>query len=73
LSGISSVPFGNVFYAQEIDKLGIKAFYDLKSDLKEMQEIFKKVKVNDLVEYQNIARHLITAMKNNALREENNT
>ena len=57
------VPKWNVFYAQEIDKLGIKSYYDLKSDFKKVQEIFPKIQTADLAEYQSLAYQLIEAMK----------
>jgi len=57
------VPKWNVFYAQEIDKLGIKPYYDLKSDFKKVQDIFRKIQNADLVEYQSLAYELIEAMK----------
>jgi hypothetical protein len=57
------VPKLNVFYAQEIDKLGVKPYYDLKSDFRRIQDIFPKVQNIDLTEYQNLACHLIKTMK----------
>ncbi len=58
------VPFNNVFYAQEIDKLGTKPYYDLKSDFQKAQEIFTKTQSVDISEYQSLACQLIQTMKN---------
>jgi hypothetical protein len=67
------VPFGNIFYAQEIEKLGIKPFYDLKSDLKPIQQIFPKFQSIDLTEYQTLACQLIQAIKTNGKEIKENS
>jgi hypothetical protein len=56
-------PHGNVFFAQRIDDLGKKEQYDPKTDFKEIQEMFSKIRPNDLERYGEIARSLITAMR----------
>ena len=67
------VPYGNVFYAQEIDKLGIKPFYDLKSDLNSIQTIFPRFRSVDFSEYQHLACHLIQALKTNGTEAKENS
>jgi hypothetical protein len=57
------LPFENVFYAQELSNLGIKGYYDPKSDFKRIQDIFQRINLTDLVEYQNTARNMIEATK----------
>lgn len=57
------LPFENVFYAQEIAKLGIKEQYDPKSDFRRIQEIFVKISAEDLRNYGTVACNLIKAMK----------
>lgn len=56
-------PFENVFYTQEISKLGVKGYYDLKSDFKRIQEFFPKINPADMSDYQNIARKMIQSTK----------
>ncbi len=58
------VPFGNVFYAQQIAKLGIKGYYHLASDFVPIQEIFTKINPNEITEYKSIALKMINAFKN---------
>lgn len=57
------LPFENVFYAQEIAKLGIKEQYDPKTDFKRIQEMFPKIASDDLRNYGTVACNLIAAMK----------
>ncbi len=57
------IPFENVFYAQEISKLGIKERYDPNTDFRKIQELFEKIHPNDLQKYGEIAKYLISAMK----------
>jgi hypothetical protein len=66
------VPFDNVFYAQEIDKLGKKEYYDLKSDFKPIQEIFRRTESVDFEEYKRLGIHLIQAMKTNGTEVKGN-
>jgi hypothetical protein len=66
------VPFENVFYAQEIDKLGKKQYYDLNSDFKPIQDIFPRTNSIDLEEYKRLAIHLIHAMKSNGTEAKGN-
>lgn len=56
-------PFENVFYTQEISKLGVKGYYDLKSDFKRIQEFFPKISPVDMSAYQNMARKMIQVTK----------
>jgi hypothetical protein len=55
------VPFGNVFYAQKIENLGIKGYYHLASDFYPIQDIFPKVDSEALSEYKKIALKMIEA------------
>ena len=55
------VNFENVFYAEEIRKLGIKGFYSPKSDFRCIQEVFPRIKTDCLEGYQAIARKLLIA------------
>ena len=64
------LPFENVFYAQEIAKLGIKEQYDPKTDFKIIQEMFTRIKAEDLRNYGTIACSLIKAMKSNPVEAE---
>jgi hypothetical protein len=57
------LPFENVFYAQEIAKLGIKEQYDPRSDFRKIQEIFGRISDEDLRNYGTVACNLIKAMK----------
>lgn len=63
------VPFENVFYAQEIHNLGVKAQYDPLTDFRKVQEIFEKLKDEDLKNYGHIACNLITAMRKKSFEE----
>jgi hypothetical protein len=63
---VEVVPFGNVFYAQQIAKLGIKGYYHLASDFVPIHEIFPKIVPNEITEYRNIALKMIQAFKNQA-------
>lgn len=56
-------PFENVFYAQEVSKLGVKGYYDLKSDFRRIQDFFAKIDSADMNNYQNLARNMIQATK----------
>jgi hypothetical protein len=67
------VPFHNVFYAQEIDKLGTKPYYDLKSDFKKVQDIFPKIQNVEISDYQSLACHLIHAMKTSGTETKENS
>ena len=58
------VPFGSVFYAQQIAKLGVKGYYHLASDFVPVQEIFAKINPNEITEYKNAALRMISAFKN---------
>lgn len=58
------VPFGNVFYAQHIAKLGIKGYYHLASDFVPIQNVFTKIDSNEISEYQSVALKMINAFKN---------
>lgn len=66
------VPAGNVFFAEEIDKLGIKAYYDLRTDFKKVQEVFPRLQSVDLTEYQKMAFNLLKAITNRDLKLEDN-
>jgi hypothetical protein len=57
------LPFENVFYAQEISNLGIKGYYDPKSDFKRIQDVFPRIESSTLSEYQDVARRMIEATK----------
>jgi hypothetical protein len=57
------LPFENVFYAQEIAKLGIKEQYDPRTDFRRIQEIFGRISDDDLKNYGTVACNLINAMK----------
>jgi hypothetical protein len=57
------LPFEDVFYAQEIVKLGIKEQYDPRTDFRKIQEIFRRISDDDLKYYGTVARNLINAMK----------
>ena len=57
------LPVDNVFYAQEIANLGKKEQYDPKTDFRKIQEIFNRIKADDLERYKTIARRLIDSMK----------
>ena len=63
------VPFKNVFYAQEIYNLGFKAQYDPLTDFRKVQEIFPRLKDEDLKNYGTIACNLITAMRKKSFEE----
>ena len=58
------VPFGNVFYAQQIAKLGIKGYYHLTSDFGPIQNIFYKIDSDEISEYRGIALKMINVFKN---------
>jgi hypothetical protein len=58
---VAVVNFGNVFYAEEIRKLGIKGFYSPKSDFRPIQQVFRRIDDACLEGYQTMARKLIIA------------
>ena len=66
---IMVVPIENVFYAQEIHNLGVKAQYDPHTDFKKIQEIFLRLNNEDLRNYGNIACSLINTMKKKTFDE----
>jgi len=58
------LPFENVFYAQEISNLGIKEEYDPRTDFIKIQEMFKRINLNDINCYGIVACNIIKAMSN---------
>jgi hypothetical protein len=67
---IAVVNFENVFYAEEIRKLGEKGFYTPKSDFRRIQEVFPRIKTDCLEGYQSIARKLLIATESRKDDEE---
>ncbi len=63
-------PYGNVFYAQEISKLGIKKQYDPKTDFEKMQEIFTRINSDVIKNYGAVACNLIAAIKSRPIEIE---
>jgi hypothetical protein len=60
---VEVVPFGNIFYAQYINKLGVKGYYHLASDFVPIQSIFPKIDSGALDSYKEIALKMIGAFK----------
>jgi DNA-binding NarL/FixJ family response regulator len=67
---VAVMNFENVFYAEEIRKLGIKGFYSSKSDFRRIQEVFPRIDTDCLEGYQTMARKLITATESRKDDEE---
>lgn len=67
---VAVINFENVFYAEEIRKLGIKGFYSPKNDLRRIQEVFPRIENECLEGYQSIARKLIIATESRKDTEE---
>lgn len=67
---VAVINFENVFYAEEIRKLGIKGFYSPKNDLRRIQEVFPRIEKECLEGYQSIARKLIIATESRKDIEE---
>jgi hypothetical protein len=63
-------PYENVFYAQEISKLGIKKQYDPKTDFEKMQEIFTRINSDVIKNYGAVACNLIAAIKSRPIEIE---
>jgi DNA-binding NarL/FixJ family response regulator len=64
--------FGNVFYAEEIRKLGIRGYYSPRSDFRPIQELFPNIDEEHLEEYRIIARKMIKATESRQDSEELN-
>ena len=60
---VEVVPFENVFYSQEVSKLGIKDQYDPTTDFRKIQDMFSRITPDVLQHYGRIACDLIQAMK----------
>jgi hypothetical protein len=56
------LPFENVFYAQDIANLGIKEEYDPRTDFLKIQEMFRRINLNDVNRYGKVACNIIKAM-----------
>lgn len=59
---IMVLPCEDVFYAKEITNLEVKKEYDPKTDFIRIQELFKRIRQEDLNYYAGVARMLIEAM-----------
>ena len=57
------VPEGNVFYAQKISELEIKQVYYPLSDFEKFQDIFTRVRSEDISHYRDIALQNMTSKK----------
>jgi hypothetical protein len=44
------IPWGSVFYAQKVCELEIKQTYDIMTDFEKMEDIFTKVKTQDIAD-----------------------
>lgn len=63
------VPEGNVFYAQKISELEVREFYYRMADFEEFQDIFTRVRAEDISHYKNIALQNMKSQKESDLTE----
>jgi len=56
------LPFGNVFYAQDMANLAIKKEYDPKTDFQMIQSMFKRISPDDIDYYGKVACDIIEVM-----------
>lgn len=67
------VPEDNVFYAQKISELEIRQVYYRMADFEKFQDIFTRVRIEDILHYKNIALQNMKSRKESNLsgkREE---
>ncbi len=53
------VPSGNIFYAQTVSELEIKEWYNLNKDFHKIEEIFTRVKSDDITHFKNQALQIM--------------
>jgi len=63
------VPEGNVFYAQKISELEVRKFYYRMADFEKFQDIFTRVRAEDISHYKNIALQNMKSQKESDLTE----
>ncbi len=65
------VPEGNVFYAQRISELEIRQSYYPLSDFEKFQDIFTRVRSEDILHYRNIALQNMKSRKEIGFKSSN--
>jgi hypothetical protein len=53
------VPSGNVFYAQMVSELEIKEWYNLNKDFLKIEEVFTRVKGDDILHFKDQALQIM--------------